>query len=136
MTEGIGAIQNWGRFGAERSQRAPSREEVAHQRFAAGNELVGEHEPGTRLQFSLAQRRGELGRALGPDLEIILEDDCLPIQEKAHAVGRRVVEKLVDERDEPLPKTLGGMIPLAIPVGVGDYVNGEQYRRGEGLGNL
>ena len=60
----------------------------------------------------------ELGGALGADVEIVVEDDRLPVEQKASRRRRRIVEQLVDQRDESLPKALERMVPLAIPVRV------------------
>src|SRR5207237_8434341 len=69
-----------------------------------------------------------LGRAFGPHLEVILEHDALPVEQEAFALRRRMIEQVVDERDETLAKSNEWVIPLAIPVRVRDDVGGEQDR--------
>src|SRR6185436_9782737 len=64
-----------------------------------------------------------------------LEDHRLSIEQKARAVGRRRVQQLIDERDQALTKALRGLVPLAIPVCVGNDVNLQHADRPmEGLG--
>jgi hypothetical protein len=46
----------------------------------------------------------------------------LSVQQKALAGWRGIVEDLVDQTNEALTKALFGMVPLAIPVRVGDDV--------------
>ena len=133
MPERVRAVQHRRRLAAQSRGRVATGEQVAHERLAARNQLVGEHVPRTRLEPPLAEQRRELGRALGADGEVVLEDDRLSVEEKALARGRRIVEQLVDERDEPLPEALRGVIPLAIPVRVRDDVDVEQLVRACGV---
>src|SRR5205085_11834255 len=100
--------------------------QIAHESFPAGNQLVGEDEPGTGLDPPALERVGKIRHALRPYFEIILQHDRLTVEQKARAARRRVIEQLVDERDKSLPESFGGMVPLAIPMRVGDDVNGEQ----------
>src|SRR5687768_12953976 len=126
MPERVGTIQHRRRLRAECPQRSTSREQIAHQAFAARNELVGKHEPRSRLELSRPQRRRQIGRTLRPNLEIVLHYDGLSVEEKTLPLSRQVFQQLVDQRDEPLPKALGGVIPLAVPVGVRDDVNAQR----------
>src|SRR5437588_9763557 len=128
MAERIRTIQHRWRLGAKRAQRASAGEQIPHETLPARNQLVGEHEPRSGLDASLTQRRRQLGRAFGAYVEVVLQHDSLTVEQKARTVGRRIVQHLIDQGDETLPKSLGRMIPLAIPVGVGDYVDGEQDR--------
>src|SRR5688572_27740801 len=83
MPERIGTIQNARRLGPQRTQGTSPRKQIPHQRFAARNQLVGEHEPGPRLELSVSERRGELRGALRPNLQVVLEDYSLSVEEKA-----------------------------------------------------
>ena len=90
MTERVGTVEHRRRIGAERPQCVSPGEQVAHQRFAAGNQLVGQHVPWAGLQATVPEQRRELGAALGPDGEVVVEDDRLAVEQEARAVRRRV----------------------------------------------
>src|SRR5207237_5458226 len=65
-------------------------------------------------------RRAQARLLLRTELQVVLEDDRLPVEIKVF-VGRLLVEQIeqpIDERDEPQPELLVGEIPLAIPVRV------------------
>jgi hypothetical protein len=126
MPERIRAVQHRWRRGSERAHRATSREQIADESFSAGNQLVSEDVPGTSLDTSVLQRGGDVRCALRSDVEVVLQHDGLPVEEEA-AVAR-TVQNLVDQRDELLPEAFGRVIPLAIPVGVGDDVDGDEHR--------
>jgi hypothetical protein len=118
MAERVGAIQY------RRSRRAESREDpapgeqIANECFAAGNQLVGKHVPRSRLETLVGEKRGESRSALGPNDEIILEDNRLSVEEETLSGTRRIVDQLIDQRDEALSKELDRMIPLTVPMGV------------------
>src|SRR5262249_1250116 len=80
------------------------------------------------------QQRDQCIAPLGSYREIVLENDALTVEEKALALRRRIVEQFIDQRNEALTKTAGRVVPLAIPVSVGYYVDGKQRVRAEGLG--
>ena len=58
-------------------------------------------------------------------LEVVFEHDRLAIEQKARVVCRRIVEQLIDQRHETLTKAFRGVIPLPVPVRVGDDVDGQ-----------
>jgi hypothetical protein len=93
-----------------------------------GIELVREHVPRSRFQPAVPEQRRELGAALRPDGEVVVEDDRLAVEKEARTIRRRIVEQLVDEGDEAVTKAAGRMVPLAIPVGVSDHEH-PQWRR-------
>ena len=123
MAERIGTIENRRWCRAQAAQNPASSKEISHDGFAARNELVGQDVPRTSLETAGGEQRRELGRAFGSDLEIVLEHDGLTIEEKTLAVAGRMVEELVDERDETLAESNEWMVPLAIPVRVRDDVS-------------
>src|SRR5437764_1121635 len=125
MPERIGTVEHTDRLGAEARDDAPPLQQVADERFPAGNQLVREDVPRARLEPPLAQQRAELLGALRTHVEIVVEQDGLPVEQKTLAEAWRVIEELVNERDEPLPEALDGEIPLAIPMRVGDDVGVE-----------
>ena len=125
MSERVGTVENRRRDGTKALERAPAGEKVAHERLAARNQLIGEHVPRTRFQAAGTKRLAKRSNTLGPHARVVVEHDRLAVEQKALAVAGRRVEQLVDQRDEPLAKALGGQVPLAVPVRVRDDVNVE-----------
>jgi hypothetical protein len=68
--------------------------------------------------------------AFGTNLEIVLDDDGLAVEQKTLIGARRIVEELIDERDQSLSKALQRVVPLAVPMGVCNDMNVESHRRG------
>src|SRR4051812_3307077 len=102
MAERIRTIEHRRRVGALAAKNAPPGEKISHERLAARNELVGEHEPRTCLDAAGLEQRAELAGALRSNAEVVLEHHGLSVEEKALAGGGRIVQQLVDERHEPL----------------------------------
>jgi hypothetical protein len=128
VAERIRAVEHRRRFGLMASQHAAAGEQVPDQRLAAGNELVGQHVPRTGLQSPVTKECRERDCAIGAHVEIVLDDDCLAVEQKTLLRRGRVVDELIDQRDQPLPESLGGMIPLTIPVCVRNDVRFESHR--------
>src|SRR5215203_6244161 len=120
MAERIGTVEHRRRFRAQWTQRVAPGEQVAHERFPSGNQLVREHVPRPRLEPAVAKQRRELGATLGPDREIVVEDDRLSVEQEARIVRRWIVEQLVDEGNEPVTEAARWMVPLPVPMSVGD----------------
>src|SRR5256885_6086555 len=129
MAEGIRTVQDWRRRRTQSSQHASAQQQIPDQRLAAWYQLVGEDVPGPGLDRPALEEAGQLRGALGTHVQIVLEDDRLPVEEKALVRPRWVGKQLIDERNEPLPKTDERLVPLAIPVRVGDDVGGEHGGR-------
>ena len=126
MTERVGTVEHRRRRGAQPTENATAEKEIAHESLAARNELVGEDVPRAGLESACLQQRGELRCTLRTHLEVVLENDALTVEQEALAVSGRMVEQLVDERDETLAESNEWVIPLAIPVCVRDDVSGKQ----------
>jgi hypothetical protein len=64
-------------------------------------------------------------RLLGPDLEVVIDGRELPIEgEREIGLGLEHLEHPVHEVHELRPKALEWSVPLAVPVGVRDEVDG------------
>ena len=64
------------------------------------------------------------GSASGPDLEVVVDRRGLAVEREAQpVVGLHPLEELVDQVDQTHPEDLERLVPLAIPVGVGDQVD-------------
>src|ERR687896_631151 len=118
MTERVRTVQHGRRGRAQRAQDATSGQQIADERLAAGNQLVGENVPWSRFQPALTKQGRQLASAIGANGEVVLEDDALSVEQEALAGPRRVVEQFVDELDESLLEPANRVIPLAVPVGV------------------
>ena len=117
MSERIRAVQNRRRSRTNsRLKGATTREQVSNQRLSARNQLVGQNVPWPRLDLAALRKSRKLRGTTRGNIEVVFDDDRLAIEQKTLGKVRRIVEQLVDERNEPLTKSLERMIPLAIPV--------------------
>ena len=126
MSERIGTIQDGRRLNPDPPKRASPREQIAHERFTARNQLVCKYKPWAGLEPPVAKELIQFRRAIGTNGQVVVEDDRLAVEQETLMALRRIVDQLIDECDEALSKAFDGMVPLAIPVGVGDDVGGEQ----------
>ena len=96
-----------------------------------GIELVGEDIPRPDLQPTVAHEPRDSRALLGPDPEIVLEQDGLTVEEEAAKIrgGVEAVEQVVDGGDEAGHEGGAGKIPLPVPVGVRDEMDGEPGHR-------
>ena len=96
--------------------------QVAHERLAGHEELVHQDVPRSDAE---PPGRGECPQplfVLGSDLEIVVDDGDLAVEEEVAvgAVALELVEQPVDQRDQLQPEGLERLVPLAVPVGVGN----------------
>ena len=131
MPERVGAVEDRRRLTAQAAYGSAAGQQVADERLATRDQLVGKHVPRTRFQAAVTQECRELGGTFGPHLQIVLEQDGLAIEQEALAVCRGIIEQLVDELYQPLSESLRFVIPLAIPMRVGDDVDLERIVRHE-----
>ncbi len=120
MTEGVRRVPRPRRLDAELPADAPAEQQVADERLSADEQLVGEHIPGANLESSGREQRAQALLALGAELEIILQDDRLPVQREGakRLVALEHLEDPVDHRSEAQAEDLERHVPLAVPVGV------------------
>ena len=116
---------------AERARAAVAAVQIADQRFAADEKLVGHHVPGTDQDPAGLNGRAQPRLLLGTDLEVVLEHDRLSIEMEVFVlrVGVEQIQKAIDERHEAQPELLVGQIPLAIPMRMRDDVDVEHSSR-------
>ena len=99
--------------------------EVADDRLARDEELVDEREPRADYQAALSDERSDPRRCLRPNLEVVVDDAELAVEgEDVPRVVLEQVEQAIDEPDELQPKALEGEVPLPVPVGVRDELDG------------
>jgi hypothetical protein len=85
MTERIGTVEHRRRLGAQRPERPSSSKQIADERLAGGNQLVGEYVPRSGFELPLAELSTQLGGPVGTDRQIILEQNGLAIEQECAA---------------------------------------------------
>src|SRR5215211_3465850 len=101
--------------------------EVAEDRLAGDEELVHQHLPRADREPALLDEATDPRLGLGPNLKVVVERRHLPVEREPVAlVGFHQVEQAVDEPDELQPEALEGEVPLPVPVGMRNEVNGRQ----------
>ncbi len=103
----------------------PAALEVAHQRFAADQELVHQDLPRADGQASALDVTPQALLLLRPNLEVVVDRGQLTVQREGKV--RLCLEHLhhaIHEVHELHPEALERPIPLAVPVRVRDEVNG------------
>src|SRR6185369_11609408 len=100
-------------------------QQVADQRLAADEKLVGHYVPRTDENAALFNRLPQPRLLLRPDLEVVLEDDGLAVEMEILVVGIGIeqIEQPIDERDEPEAELFVREVPLTIPMRVRHDVN-------------
>jgi hypothetical protein len=117
MPEGVGGVGD-ACDRAERLADAPSLREVPDVRLPARDQRIRLHVPRPDLDPSGLDVRFELGPAVRPDRDVVLEDDRLSVQQEGVlGVRRHHVEHLVHGVDEARTEGLERAVPLAVPVG-------------------
>ncbi len=107
---------------AELCRRADADLEVAHRGLAADKKLVGEHVVGADEQAAGLNQPLDVGAAVRAHLQVVVQDDGLPVQDEVPVLGVPVqqVEELVQHAHQAHPERLEGLVPLAVPMGMGD----------------
>ena len=96
--------------------------EVAHEGLGRDEELVHQDVPRPHGQPAARGQRAQARLGLGADLQVVVDRGHLAVEQVAGVggVGLHQVEQLVDRVDQVHAERLVGLVPLAIPVGVGD----------------
>jgi len=103
------------------------RKQVPHQRFPADEKFIGHHVPRPDQDAAAGDRRAQPRFLLGTDLEIVLEDNRLPVEVKVLVRGVAIeqIEEPIDQRHQPEAELFVGEVPLAVPVRVRNDVDVE-----------
>ncbi len=96
--------------------------QVADDGFARDEELVHQDVPRTQGEPSGGCQRVQALLVLGADLEIVVDDRQLAIEEEGLVGGIpfQKVNQAIDQMNQLQPERLERVIPLPVPVGVGD----------------
>jgi hypothetical protein len=101
--------------------------EVAEDGLARDEELVHEHEPWADRQPAFFHESPDAWLGLGPHLQVVVERRQLAVErEPVPLVLLHQVEQPVDQPDELQAEALEGEVPLPVPVGVRNEVDGRQ----------
>ena len=106
-------------------------QQVADERLAADEKLVGHHVPRADQNAAGFDRLAQPRLLFRPDLEVVLDHDGLAVEMEILVVGISVeqIEQPIDERHEPEPELLVRQIPFAVPVGVRNDVDVQHMYR-------
>ena len=95
--------------------------EVAHDVLARAQELVEQDLPRPDRQPPGLDQRGDAVAVLRPDLQVVVHAGQLPVEgEVVVGLALHRVEHLVEQRHQPQPEALEGLVPLPVPVRVRD----------------
>ena len=122
VAEAVGEVAGAARLDPEASADAAAEQEVADERLAPDEDLVGQDVRRAGLEAACVEQRLQPSLVLRPHLDVVLEHDRLPV-ERERREGRVAFERVqdaVDDRAETQPEELEGQVPLAIPVRVRD----------------
>src|SRR5436309_2196294 len=130
VTERIGRVEHV-ESSAPPLRVGRAQQQIAHQRFARRDLLVGEHVPRTHLQPARLHERAHVALALGPGSQVVLEQHGLAVEQEAAVagVGVQALEQLIHHCDEARLKRGRRQIPLAVPVRVGNQMKDESGHR-------
>jgi hypothetical protein len=120
VAEAVGEVPDVGRRGAVPRAHGPAVEQVAHERLAAHQELVRQHVARARLHAAAREQGAQALLHVGPDLEVVLEQDGLAVEREAElGTGLHGLDQLVHDLGQPDAEVLERQVPLAVPVRVG-----------------
>ena len=126
MAEGVGRIQHV-EPPAELVGVRGAQQQVANQRLAGGDQLVGEDVPGPHLQAPCFHQGLEIGLALGARVQVVGDEHGLAVEQEALVprVGLEPLDQVVQRGQEARLKGGARQVPLAVPVGVRDEMEDE-----------
>ena len=105
--------------------------EVADEGLAGDEELVGEDVPRADGDAPGRRQPAEAGLGLGAEGEVVVDRRHLPVEEEVGdgGVGLQPVEDVVEHVDQPQAEGLERLVPLTVPVRVGDDGDGPDHGR-------
>src|SRR5690606_29909614 len=117
---------------AETATHLDSYLEIADERFRTHEEFVGENVPGTYEEPTTLNETAQVGLPLGPDRQVVLQHNRLSVEHKVFVAWGMIQQRqnLVDQVNELESKLLKSLVPLTVPVGVGDHKNRRRCRPG------
>ena len=130
VAEGVRRVEHVGAT-AKPLGVGPAEQKIANERLPGRDEFVREDIPRPDLQPAVAHEPRDARTLLRTDPEVVLEQHGLTVEEEAAKIGRGVeaVEQIVEGGNEPGHECGAGKIPLPVPVGVRDEMDGEPGHR-------
>ena len=128
MTERVGDVADH-HLRAEFTAGAVALQQVADGGLRADQEFVRQDVPGADQDASFLDKAAQVGLALRADLQVVVEDDGLSVEHEVPVilVVFKNVKQAVNQVDELQAELLEGEVPFAVPVGVGDEVQGAHW---------
>ena len=123
MSKRVGTVRNARTLRAKVREQSRPRLEIAHHGFAARNEVVGEDVPWPGFEHTSGEMRAKRRLLVWPHRQKVGQQDRLPVEQERRGALDRSCQQRVDERNQPLPKSTGGVIPLPVPVRVRDEMH-------------
>ena len=101
---------------------ATTRLEIPHDGLTRNEEFVHEDVPRAHRQSSGGGQGADPLLVLGPHFEVIVHHGHLPVEEEAGVggVGLEQGDECVEHPDQAQPEALVRLVPLPVPVGMGD----------------
>ena len=123
MAEGVRRIQDV-EAAAPPLGVGPSRQQVANQRFAGGNQLIGQDVPGSHLEPAVGDECAGAGFLVRANRQVILQQDGLSVEHEAPEAGLALHpgDEVVECGDQAAHELGAREVPLPIPVRVGNQV--------------
>ncbi len=127
VTEHVGEVADRHRS-PQRFCPCPSELEVPDDRLARDEEFVHQDLPRPDGQPVLGDEPPDQRLGLRPHLEIVVDGGRLAIEREPHPrIAVHPLEELVHELDETHPERLERLVPLAVPVRVGNEVDDRPF---------
>ena len=116
-------------FGAKAAGRARPLQEVADMGLRADQEHVGQDVPGADQDAAALHVLAQDGFLFGAHVQVIIEDDGLPIEHEVLEAGVffQPLQQAIHQVDELEAELLEGLVPLAVPMGVRNDVQGVHH---------
>jgi len=121
MPERVGRVQHV-EASAQSLRVRSAEQQVAHQPFAGGDLLIGEHVPRAHLQPARFHQRPDVALTVRADAQVVLDEHRLPVEQEAavRRVGLQPLDQIVHDADEAGLERGARQVPFAVPVGVGN----------------
>ncbi len=113
------------RLPAELARNVTAEGDIAHQRLAGDEELVGQHIPGADDELAFSGEALDLAAALRPHLQVVFQDDRLAValEGAAQLIALPAGDDPIQQANQPVAVVLEGLIPLTVPVSAEDVVD-------------
>jgi hypothetical protein len=123
--KGVGHVEHLGASATEGLAALPPDQQVADEGFPAGAIHVREAIHGPDFDAALPRTVPQIGCVPGADREVVLQHQHLPVElEAVVRIGAEVAQDRFHTFHQLQAKPLKGPIPGAVPVGVGDHMDG------------